>query len=354
MVHAVCLSLARDVSLVLLLELQWVVYFVGFALCAEEACRTTHGVAGLTRLFLWIAIAQCAAGLFTAFTGQLPWFDRGTTFGQRLGDNLYRATGTVGTPNSLAGLLATAVLIAAYAPRSWVPFARVSLLRWVLVAFFAAGVVSTQSKSGFGMLFAAALLVSTARAVRTPSASRFIVAAAWGAALTGGILLSDALTSTYSNDLAERVTFTATVLRGYLDSDPLVWLFGSGFRQTAFVNDDTSGWVTAHNTYVAFLAETGIAGLLLFAGLVGLTLRWSLASGAWWIVGAECGLLAHFYTETFLYGYHYQLILVMLFMMSYRLFRASRRRTEGNQVLTNHLPRPQRARPQFSGDYAAW
>lgn len=98
----------------------------------------------------------------------------------------------------------------------------------------------------------------------------------------------------------------------FVGANPLVWMFGLGFRQTAFVNQETLGWVTAHNSYVSMLAEIGVVGLGLLTWMWARTLRLAVRGRAWWIAGGCSALLAHFMTEGFLYGYQYVFLMTLL------------------------------------------
>ncbi len=313
-IHGLFFLALRGLTLVFVLEAQWAIYFVAFLLCAYDVARAPDAVPAAIRFFLWTDLLASLAGLATTVTG--PLLDYGTAFDGRFGLSFYRATGTMQSANGLAGVLAFAAMVAWHAPRDWVPAPRWRLGRALVVLVLAAGLVATQSKSGVGALAAGLVATTVARYIRRPTVRSLARVMMWSAGLAALLVFFHVVIQEVEFDLAGRTTFTADVWNRYASSSPLTLLFGFGFRQTAFVNRDTLGWVTAHNSYVSILAEIGAAGAALLALVWLRTLWWATKGRAWWVVAAQSAMLAHFFTEGFVYGYPYVLLSTMLFAMS--------------------------------------
>ncbi len=295
--HAAYFLLVEPALIASLSELQWAIYLLAFFLQLHDLRAVPRWAVEVRRWLVLIGMVEGAAAVITAFTGPIPIYFYGAFFEARWGLDVYRATGTIGSPNALGGILAFILLTALFTRPEVLPARRV-----ICALPMALGLLATQSKSAMAVLsigiLAAVLRRMIARRRLRDALALVLIAGLAAAALA-------AIGEVLGEDYSERREFTTIVLDKYLSSDPFHLVIGLGFRQTAEVDPGTLGWLTAHNSYVSLLAEIGAVGLALVAAILARALR-ARDEG---IFAASVGLVAHAYTESFLYGFAYLLLL---------------------------------------------
>jgi hypothetical protein len=305
--HSVYYLVAERNLVVFLMEAQWATYFAAFASVLFDVQGLPEARARVVRSLLVVILVEAGLGMVSAFTG--PIFDIGAWHEDRFGIGVYRATGTLGSPNGFAGVMAVGALLAAFERRSALPLPRVVTLPPLLLALF-----WSQSKSGWLAFLAAATLVLLVRFVGTASARDSLLALALGTFLVIGVRNPE-VWGELERDYSARSTFGEETLERYARADPLRELFGVGFRQTARIDHETRAWLTAHNSYLSLLAEIGALGLLLLGAVWAATLREIARARDWAMLGVLACILLHVYSEAFLYGNVY--ILLMLAVLSF-------------------------------------
>jgi O-antigen ligase len=305
--HAVYYLAAERNLLVFLMEAQWAAYFAAFASVLFDLQQLPGARARVVRSLLVAILVESGLGAVSAFTG--PIFDVGAWHEDRFGIGVYRATGTLGSPNGFAGVMAVGVLLALFERRAALPLPRAITLAPLLLALF-----WSQSKSGWLAFLAASTVALLVRFVARASARDFLLALGVGVFIVA-LTRTPAVWDELERDYTERSIFGAEVLEQYVRAAPLREIFGLGFRQTARIDHETRGWLTAHNSYLSLLAELGAVGLLLLAAVWAATLR-EIARGAdFSMLGVLACILLHVYTEAFLYGSVY--VLLMLAVLSF-------------------------------------
>ena len=310
--HAFVFGLFKE-RYILLMEGQWVVYFLSSISMLWDMRHLRHMEKLLVRRWLlWISI-EAVIGIATAFTGPVYGYIVGA-YAPRFGLSIYRATGTFGSANGLAGFLSFAAILSLWLPTEFLPTKRI-----VISALLLGALAFTQSRSGmlsfvignFAILFFAVWANVSGEARKFPRqilvlAPTFTFAAAFVIMLWGGDLhrLID-------TDYAFRWQLARSVLDRYMNGNVIDFVFGYGFRQTAYIADNA--WFTAHNSYISFLAETGIAGFVALIAIFVITLTGLYNTHRWYWLGGVIGLLAHLATETFLYGYLYVMLISLTF-----------------------------------------
>jgi hypothetical protein len=302
--HAIYYAIGERNWLVFLTEAQWATYLAGFAGVVADVQPLPNARNRIVRALLLILSVQAILGIISSYVG--PLVDTGAWTGARFGLNLDRATGTLGNPNSFAGIMAMGAIIALFHPRAGLPLPRVLLVPLLLTAL-----LFSQSKSGCLSFLAATALLVTVRFTLTTRASDLVVALGI-MALLAVASQTDVVLKELSTDYAGRVQFSAGVLERYEHTEPAYQLLGLGFRQTAILDPETRAWVTAHNTYLSFIAELGLIGFLLVAALWGVAAWSALRAWDWPVLGALSCMLLHLYSEAFLYGNTYVLWTVLI------------------------------------------
>jgi O-antigen ligase len=306
--HAAYYLVGEGKPLVFLMEAQWAVYFASFACVLFDVQRLPDARARVMRALLVVLLVQSILGIVSSYTG--PLLDVGAWTGGRFGLSMHRATGTLGSPNGFAGVMAIGAVFALFHPRSALP-----LPRWLLVSPLVVALFLSQSKSGWLSFTIATLLVVTTRFVLTSSARDLVLALGLGALLLVATNSPDVVDE-LSSDYAGRVTYGQRVLEKYERASPPYQVFGLGFRQTADIDEETRGWLTAHNSYLSFLAELGGVGLLILVAVWAVTLALIVRSWDWPLLGALVAMLLHLYSEAFLYGNVYVLMTVLVLALT--------------------------------------
>ena len=211
--HAVYYLVAERNLLVFLMEAQWAVYFAAFASVLFDVQQLPEARARVVRSLLVVILIEAGLGAVSAFTG--PIYDVGAWHEDRFGLGVYRATGTLGSPNGFAGVMAVGALLAAFERRAALPLPRLATLAPLLLALF-----WSQSKSGWLAFLASATLVLLARFVGTASARDFLLALALGVLLVFG-LRNPEVWGELERDYSTRSTFGEETLERYLRADPL-------------------------------------------------------------------------------------------------------------------------------------
>ena len=306
LVVVICLYLALQGALlmvvsarpiILLLQGQWVTYFLAGFLLAYDIGHTQRGRSFLGNSLVWIGVLAAILGVVTVFTGPFYLYANHTQARWHLPIN--RAVATFEAPSVLAAMLAVCVLLLFFTKTG-----HSSIYRKLALLVMVAALIGTQSKAGIlGTL--ATIMVGALLSRRT----RVAVASFAIACLLGGAIF--AVTRTYSIDVGELVqtdvedrgALAHRVIQKFTVDDLAPQLFGIGYRQSAVRSPDGI-WITAHNSYVAFLREIGVFGLTLLCALFWVLLRRLIAGElfAWGV--AFLGLLMIAFTETFLYGAH--------------------------------------------------
>ena len=327
----------------MLMELQWVFFFVvSFFLVYDMRGlndfkgRVTRSLVTLLFCEAVIAIPTAVLGpVYPQFVGAhgLRWFAS------------YRAVGTLSSANSLAGLMAFGAVLALYAPRKELPANR-ALLAAVLIA----ALLLSQSKSGYGSIYAAVLvctLLALAKLIALPE--RFsprkmlsLVTACLILVALGVAVLNVNAVFLLEEDLAIRLQLTRGVQYSFETADLLTKSFGVGFRQTAQFNTTTGAWLTAHNSYIALLAEIGIIGLVLLSAILLAELAFFYKAGAMhWFAGVVI-VIVHSTSECFLYAFLYVMLVGAMLPTAWLYYNESLREAERRTVPIGYQasPRP--------------
>ncbi|MGE6683714.1 O-antigen ligase family protein [Paenisporosarcina sp. NPDC076907] len=292
---------------VFLYEIQWIVYFLGLALLIFDIFQNQELQNKLLKSTIFLHFLLGITGIISSFTGPfysyaVGWYDG------RYGFNVFRAIGTSGSANGLAGSMAIFLIITILSPKEWLPFKKT-----YLIFVFGLTLILTQSKSGFlAFLLGFGVLVFIQFLFNVSLKKLYNLYFLMGL-FVGLIFLLKNFISIAINDSSNRVNYTKHVLLQYEESNFLNKLFGLGFRQTAYINSETLGWVTAHNSYVSLLAEIGLIGFGLIIGIIITSIFVLLKKKLWSILGGLLVYLFHLYSEGFLYGSTYIFYLMLFF-----------------------------------------
>jgi hypothetical protein len=297
--HGAVLTLLSAKPVILMLQGQWVVYFLTGSLLAYDISQVADGESFLFRSYMSVAVISAAGGAISIFTG--PFYQYANHVLARWGLPVDRAVGTFEAPAVLASVLSVGVLLLLFDSAG-----RLSSYRIALLLLMAIVLVLTQSKAGilcsFLAVFAGILLGGKCALDR-----RIVITLMAG--LCGGVIAIAFVASTYSIDK-------------YLTDSLGPQLLGIGYRQSA-VRGPNGIWFTAHNSYVALLREIGAVGL----GATGLFL-WAVITrlrfgrfSKWGVALIAVMLMS--YTETFLYDPHTVLLLGVVGGLSCRFSEQS-------------------------------
>ncbi len=206
-----------------------------------------------------------------------------------------RATGTIGDPNELAAVLLVGLALGAgYAlGRTRLPLLR--LIAAIAVPLCAAGIFLSLSRGGLVAL-AALMLAGTVFAGRWRMAITLMltVIAAGGfiyytqlaplparervSSAKGGTGRTDLWTVGWREVQAHPITGVGV---GNFPNTSAEYTLRPGLIQRTDLIFNERPYVT-HNTYLQIMAETGVPGLLLFLGVIGACLRWTLLAARIW------------------------------------------------------------------------
>jgi len=314
--HATYYLVGEQNVIVFLLEAQWATYFAGFAAVLFDLQRVPDARTRVVRSLLVALLVESIFGIVSAYVG--PIFDIGAWHEDRFGIGLYRATGTIGTPNGFAGLMAVGALVALFERRAAFVLPRVVTLAPLLLALFC-----SQSKSGWLAFLISATLVSLVRFVFTGSARAFVLGVALGASVVLALNTPE-VWELLASDYTDRYTYSDYALEQYLRAAPSREVFGLGFRQTARIDPETRAWLTAHNSHLSLLAEIGVVGLLLLSAVWAASLREIARGRDWPMLAMLACIILHAASEGFLYGAAY----VMLMLAALSLASMSRAEVE--------------------------
>jgi hypothetical protein len=318
--HGAVLTLLSAKPVILMLQGQWVVYFLTGSLLAYDISQVADGESFLFRSYMSVAVISAAGGAISIFTG--PFYQYANHVLARWGLPVDRAVGTFEAPAVLASVLSVGVLLLLFDSAG-----RLSSYRIALLLLMAIVLVLTQSKAGilcsFLAVFAGILLGGKCALDR-----RIVITLMAG--LCGGVIAIAFVASTYSidvkmlieSDKQDRAAIAEKVIDKYLTDSLGPQLLGIGYRQSA-VRGPNGIWFTAHNSYVALLREIGAVGL----GATGLFL-WAVITrlrfgrfSKWGVALIAVMLMS--YTETFLYDPHTVLLLGVVGGLSCRFSEQS-------------------------------
>lgn len=206
-------------------------------------------------LRLWVGVALVIAVASIADQlGLLRW--TGTSL---------RSTGTFQDPNLYASyLLATAVVA------TWLNVARHDRLIGWNNGVLALAVLTTASRGALATLGALVIVLATYRAVRGPnlwSVARGILGLVglWTLSRVNldSLFVVSRLNSPAGADSDIRFTLWSAGLRGWLEY-PVTGLGPGGFERVSSSLANVSGDYVTHNTFISFLTEGGVLGVLAF------------------------------------------------------------------------------------------
>lgn len=293
-------------------EVQWLIYFVGtYSMVRAATSSADPGVAqGFSRLIWAVLTIESIIGIVTAFTG--PIFEQFTTWvDPRFGLSFLRATGTVESPNTLGGILSFGLVWCLHAPlavsRVW---------RFLSALIILAALVMCQSKSAALSTTIALLAVNGLGVMMDPRTTgrrtvrRLLSFVALGIAVAGvGVIAGDSIRFELVEDYAVRGEFGLRVVERYQSFSWFDQAVGLGITETADIDRVTGVWMTAHNSYVALMAELGATFLILFLLLTIRALIAAVRHGRWHAVGGLIVILSHSFSEYFLISPFYVTLL---------------------------------------------
>lgn len=301
LLHGIVLVLLTGNIQILLLEGQWITYFLAGLLLTLDLGRTRSDLEWAGTALACLGVVASALGLVSIWTG--PFYSYASHFVGRWGLPIERACGTFESPGVLAGLLTITFTHLYFTPRGT---GSVMHRRFALV-LMAVTLVLTQSKAGILGSLAAVVLGIPALA-KTASARRAVIGKIFFVVLL--ICTTGYIASIYridvgglvEDDMAGRGQVGMAVVSDYLSDQLVPQLFGLGYRQSATIDPETGMWFTAHNSYISLLREIGLAGCLLLGAFL-LSSFSGLASNGFlnWTM-AMVGLLLIAFTEGYLYG----------------------------------------------------
>jgi O-antigen ligase len=292
---------------VFLYEIQWVVYFLGIALLFFDTRNNQELQNKLIRITILLHFLLSITGIISSFTGPFYKYAVGWYEG-RFGFNLFRAIGTTGSANGLAGAMAIFLIISIFAKKEWLP-----TKKSYLIFAFGLTLLLTQSKSGLLAFVLGFGLVVFIQFLFDFSLKKMLTLYFFLGSFAGLAYIFSTFIIITLDDRANRINYAENVLHQFGDSNFLYKLIGLGFRQTAYINPETLGWVTAHNSYVSFLAEIGIIGFGLIIGMLLISVLFLVKKKLWSMLGGLIVFLLHLYSEGFLYGSTYIFYLILFF-----------------------------------------
>jgi hypothetical protein len=301
LIHGVVLTLSTGSPVILLLEGQWLAYFVAGLLLTADLIAARADIQWIDSALVALGVIASVLGIVSIWTG--PFYGYANHFEGRWGIPISRACGTFEAPAMLAGFLTITFVLSFFtAPTSGGSFLRQAGLFLMMVTL-----LLTQSKAGIVVAILAVVLglpiVARTAAKRRAALARlayigiFVAAIAYFADAYG--IDAQAL---LASDVHDRGELGSAVLTDYADDGPTAQLFGVGYRQSATIDPETGMWFTAHNSYISFLREIGLIGCVLLAGYLLWTMGSLIAAGNHNLALAVLAILLVAYTEVFLYG----------------------------------------------------
>lgn len=301
LLHGMALTLWTGNILILLLEGQWICYFLAGFLLTMELGRTRSDLEWASRTLVRLGVVAAALGLVSIWTG--PFYSYANHYIGRWGLPIARACGTFESPGMLAGLLAITFALLFFTPRATGSATR----RRVALTLMAVTLLLTQAKGGIVACLLAVILGIPVVA-KTAKSWRAVAGAIVCAVLLGSAIgyIADTYlidpTALIENDVEDRGGIAVEHLSAYFTDDLAPQLFGLGYRQTATIDPETGMWFTAHNSYISLLREIGLVGCLLLGAFL-LSSLFGLGSHAFlnWTM-AMVALLLLAYTEGYLFS----------------------------------------------------
>ncbi|MCC2361666.1 hypothetical protein LKM19_12945 [Bacillus cereus] len=308
--HSVYFLLAENKPNVFLLECQWIVYFIASLLMIFDMRHMEDCAQKIIKYLLILLFIEGCLGIITSFTGPIYKYAVGWYEG-RFGFNIFRAIGTSSSANGLAGMMAFSLIITIFTPAKYLP-----LRKSVLGIVFAIALLFTQSKSGISTFFVAFIIIGFLQLLKYRSYKRFFKLYAIIGFLGLLVYQFKEFIFLVSTDLSSRKNFGQVVMNQFYENSVFNQIFGIGFRQSAWINPETHGWVTAHNSYISFLAEIGILGCSILFALVISTFFNLYKQNSWPLLGGFLVILIHLLSEGFIYGYTYISLITLVFTIS--------------------------------------
>lgn len=301
LIHGLVLTITTGKIIILLLEGQWVVYFLSGLLLTMDIVRIATDVDWAGTTLIRLGLISSVLGDISLWTG--PFYSYANNYKPRWGIDLNRACGPFESPAILGGLVMITFVLAFFTA----PVAGGVLRRQAGLAFMMVTLLLSMSKAAIVSGLAATILgvpiVARTAAKRRAAVAKLLYVAVFIGAI--GYISSAYMIDVrglIEDDAQSRGAVGLTILSDYAQDGVLEQLFGIGYRQSASIDPETGMWFPAHNSYISFLREIGIVGFLsicgfLFYCLVELRsrgyLNWALALVA---------LLLASYTAEYLYG----------------------------------------------------
>ena len=297
------LMMVNQRPIVFLLQAQWVTYFLAGFLLAYDIGYSQRGRSFLRSSIVYIGVVAAILGIVSIFTGPFYEYAKHTEARWKLPIN--RAVGTFEAPSVLAAMLSVCVLLLFFSKVE-----HSSLSRKLSLLVMMAALIGTQSKAGILGTFLAILIGALlSRRTRVVVVSLVLLCVVGGAIYWVTRQYQIDVGDLIETDVEDRGTIIHKVIDKYVADDLAPELFGIGYRQSATRSPDGI-WITAHNSYVAFLREIGVFGLAMIVLFLAVLLH-KLIQGEelfpWAIALLGLGLMA--VTETFLYATHSSLFL---------------------------------------------
>jgi hypothetical protein len=301
LLHGVVLTLTTGNVAILLLEGQWLAYFVAGLLLTVDLIAARADIEWIDSALVVLGVLASVLGIISIWTG--PFYNYAFLFEGRWGIPISRACGTFESPAMLAGFLTILFVLSFFTA----PGAGGSFLRQAGLVLMMVTLLLTQSKAGI-VVAVLAVILGVPIVARTPAKRRaafarlayigmFVAAIAYFAGTYG--IDTQALLATDAHDRGE---LGSSILTDYSTDTATAQLFGVGYRQSATISPETGMWFTAHNSYISFLREIGLIGSMLLAAYLLLTIGPLIATGNHNLALAVLALLLVAYTEVFLYG----------------------------------------------------
>ena len=300
-IHAIFLTLTTGVVIILLLEGQWIVYFVAGILLSSDLLESGADVEWVGSSLVWLGIIASIMGIISIWTG--PFYSYGFHWEARWGLPINRACGTFDSPATFAGFLTITTVLSFFTP----PVAHGAFRRQAGLVLMMVALLLTQSKGGILGAVAAIVLgipfIATTAAERWAALLKLLYVGIFiGAIVFISNLYRIDLQSLVESDVHDRGALGAAIVSDYVQDDLAPQLFGIGFRQSAVIDPESGMWFPAHNNFISFLREIGLVGSIMIATFIVWSF-WAMRSAGFhnWVF-AMIGALLLSYTAEFFYG----------------------------------------------------